>query len=136
MKVHLFSDDGHHGEDIITVISRFELLNHKLESSGRERILVDMHATTLPTFDEQGVKYDVLLFDWGGMSFGNSMLEHFSNRFIRCAEDRPSSYFVIISSMTKDAIDEAEEELQLYLPNVYYSLDEFCGAIERGEVDV
>lgn len=53
------------------------------------------------------IEFDVLLFDWGGMSLGNSMLEHFCEHFIDQAKEKPSKIFIMTSSFTKLAMEDA-----------------------------
>lgn len=52
-------------------------------------------------------RFDVLFFDWGGMSIGNSMLEHFCDEIIKHAEEHPSRIYVMNSTFTAYAMKDA-----------------------------
>lgn len=81
---------------------------------------VPVEMTTLPPFKE---KFDVLFFDWGGMSLGNSMLDHFCKNIIECAENNPGRIFIMTSEMTKYAMMEALHELKDRPNNIYLSIE-------------
>lgn len=53
------------------------------------------------------VYYDILFFDWGGMSMGNSLLESFCRVILKAAEEHPSRYFCMTSVFTKYAMIDA-----------------------------
>ena len=55
--------------------------------------------------------FDILFFDWGGMSLGNSMLEHFCFNFIKDAEDNPNRLYVMASQFTLEAAKDCLLEL-------------------------
>ncbi len=52
-------------------------------------------------------QFDILFFDWGGMSLGNSMMEHFCSYIIKHANDHSSRFYVMVSLMTKAAMKDA-----------------------------
>lgn len=58
------------------------------------------------------INFDVLFFDWGGMSIGNSMLEHFVEYLIDDAKEHPMRDYVMTSSFTKVAMEDALEALK------------------------
>lgn len=58
------------------------------------------------------INFDVLFFDWGGMSIGNSMLEHFAEYLIDDAKEHPMRDYVMTSSFTKVAMEDALEALK------------------------
>ncbi len=70
----------------------------------------------VPPFEE---RFDVLFFDWGGMSMGNSMLEHFCGYVIENAENNPGRIYIMSSSMTEYAMKEALAELEDKPNNIY-----------------
>ncbi len=53
--------------------------------------------------------YDLLLFDWGGMSLGNDMLGSFCREIIKWAEDNPNRSYIMVSSFTAEAMREAKD---------------------------
>lgn len=65
----------------------------------------------VPTFYDE--IYDVLFFDWGGMSMGNSMLERFCKDIIKIAGDYPNRLYIMTSFFTKEAMKEALEEIDI-----------------------
>ena len=81
--------------------------------------------TTLPPWHDD---YDVLFFDWGGMSLGNSMLDHFCEHFIQEAVDKPGRAFIMTSSATKRAMEDAMQtfsrEPEGRPTNVFLSIEE------------
>lgn len=74
-------------------------------------------------FDEQ---YDILFFDWGGMSMGNSLLESFCKEIYKLAEDNPSRWYIMVSYFTKEAMEEAIREFGNNKPfNIFMSIEDF-----------
>ncbi len=84
----------------------------------QNNIEFNFFATDTPEYDEK--YFDVLLFDWGGMSIGNSLLEHFSRDIIKLAEDNPNRLFVVISDMTWYAFEDAKGEGLKDIQNIVY----------------
>ena len=86
----------------------------------------------LPTALEQ--TFDVLFFDWGGMSLGNSMMESFCRYIIKHAQDNGSRYYVMVSSMTeaamKDALNTFGEDKPL---NVFLSIKDLAIFLDKLE---
>lgn len=78
--------------------------------------------TESPPFDEN---FDILLFDWGGMSLGNDMIGSLTRKIARDAVDFPSKLYVMVSSMSKWAMEDAKKEGIEY-PNIFLSIPEFC----------
>ena len=70
-------------------------------------------------------KFDVMFFDWGGASMGNSLLENFCRYIIREAEDNPSKTFVMVSQFTEYAMRDAINEFGDKLNNVYFNIKDF-----------
>jgi hypothetical protein len=73
-----------------------------------------------PPFDE---RFDILFFDWGGMSMGNSLMEHFCREILKLAEDNPGRVFIMTSTMTAAAMVDALEELKDRPNNIYLGLE-------------
>lgn len=68
--------------------------------------------------------FDVLFFDYGGMSLGNSMLQWFCNFFIDLANEHPNIFFVMTSRFTAAAMKDALELFGDNKPvNVLLSID-------------
>lgn len=72
-----------------------------------------------------GIFYEILFFDWGGMSFGNDMLSSFCNDILEEAEENPSKLYVMCSQMTAAAMTEAAKEMKNRSPNILLSVKEF-----------
>ena len=93
------------------------------------KILIDSE------FPQLKESFDVLFFDWGGMSLGNSMLESFCDNIIEDAQNHTSRYYVMVSMMTSDAMRDALEHLKQTkqkLPfNVFLSIGEFASFIKQ-----
>jgi len=105
-------------------------LKHQVVSPCKEKgITFDtMEATDIPPlFYEQARDFDVLFFDWGGMSMGNTMMEHFCGNIIEHAENHPSKYYIMVSTFTEDAMREAIAHYGDDRPfNVFLNIDEFA----------
>lgn len=84
-----------------------------------------VEVTTKPPFRQQK-NYDVMVFDWGGMSIGNSLLEHFCRYLLEEAEERPSKDFVMASMFTKDAMRDVLSEIGKTPPNIFLEIEEYC----------
>ncbi|MCK9417378.1 hypothetical protein M0Q97_12130 [Candidatus Dojkabacteria bacterium] len=83
--------------------------------------------TDMPPF---GGNYDILLFDWGGMSVGNSVMESFCREILEEAIEKPSKIYIMVSSMTSYAMQEAMREFKDEngnMPsNVFLTITEAC----------
>lgn len=70
----------------------------------------------------------IFMFDWGGMSVGNNVLEHFIRWLIKNALDNPGTDFVLLSRFTdyayRDYLEYLTEEEKVKLSNVY-TLDKY-----------
>jgi hypothetical protein len=77
-----------------------------------------------PNFEEH--YFDVLFFDWGGASLGNSMMDHFCRRILNHANEHPSRFYVMTSNFTKAAMKDAIREFGDDKPaNIFLTVDEF-----------
>lgn len=79
-----------------------EIIKASLQKHGIKRLKIE--STDVPPWHEN---YDILFFDWGGMSLGNSMLEHFCRYFLNEAREKPGRAFVMTSEFTKYAMEDA-----------------------------
>ena len=100
--------------------------------SNREGVSFEnVQCTSLPPFGET---YSILFFDWGGMSIGNSCMESFCRQIIREAKDRPSTDYVMTSTMTRDAMKDMLDdfpEAKEYA-NIYLNLDDYLVSLKGG----
>lgn len=53
------------------------------------------------------LKYSILFFDWGGASYGNSMLDSYCRVVLREASENPNILYVLTSTLTKYAMKDA-----------------------------
>ena len=71
--------------------------------------------------------YDIMFFDWGGMSVGNNMLEHFCEHWIEDAREHPSRIYVMASTFTKNAMEDLrgyeEREIEEFPKNIFMSVE-------------
>lgn len=87
--------------------------------------------TDIPPFKET---YDILLFDYGGMSIGNDMLGHLCRHINREAVDKPNTYYVMVSSFTKQAMQDAIQLFGKEKPtNIFLSIAEFAEFYKKYE---
>jgi hypothetical protein len=63
--------------------------------------------------------FDIFMFDWGGMSLGNSMLDHFIRYLYKMANDNPNKDFVLLSRFTERAYEDYERDSNGELENIY-----------------
>ncbi len=81
-----------------------------LDPCEENDIILEKHRTSdLPQVLHED--YDILFFDWGGMSLGNSMMEHFCSYIIKHASDNPSRYYVMVSTFTAYAMKDILERM-------------------------
>lgn len=88
----------------------------------------DWKVTTLPPLigHSHELPYDILFFDWGGMSLGNSMMEHYCRYILDEAENHPSKCYVMVSRMTEAAMQDAMGSMSTTLANVFLELKDFA----------
>lgn len=85
-----------------------------------------------PNFEDY--YFDVLFFDWGGMSMGNSLMERFCSRIIDHAEEHPSRFYVMASCFTSQAMDDAIYELGDKKPaNILLNIEELVSFLKQPE---
>lgn len=98
-----------HFSDLINFEDDEEIIMRYLDTYFKKSEYKYTHVD-IPTFlDQDAGKFDVLFFDWGGMSIGNSMLEHYCRYIIEQAQNKPDVYYVMTSFMTSLAMKDAME---------------------------
>lgn len=95
-----------------------------IEPLAKKGILFEkIRCTEIPPF---GQKYDILFFDWGGMSMGNSLLENFCRGIIKEAENYPNRLYIMTSTFTEQAMKDALYEFKdIDLHNIFLTIDLF-----------
>lgn len=84
--------------------------------------ITNIEFTNLTVFESPKAfeeSFQIFMFDWGGMSMGNSMLEYFIRLLCKMAEDNPSKDFILLSRFTNDAYRDYLEKENGKLFNVY-----------------
>ena len=89
----------------------------KREFDRAEIEFEDLQVFDSPDAFEQS--YGILMFDWGGMSMGNSMLDHFTRRIYKLAEENPSKDFILLSRFTERAYEDMLAGGHCKLFNIY-----------------
>ena len=78
-----------------------------------------------PPFKE---RYDILFFDWGGMSVGNTLMEHFCDKIIEDSQEYPNRLFVMVSRMTRYAMEDSirtfGEDIKVH--NIFLDIESFA----------
>lgn len=72
-----------------------------------------------------GETYDILLFDWGGASVGNSFMDSYCRLIEKESKDNPNRLYVIVSAFTEEAMKDAMREGIDY-PNIFIHIRDFC----------
>lgn len=101
-KVIYFADPGWEAHSESIEDEFYLMAGRKLKDAGLD--FTRIKYTENPPFDEI---YDILFFDWGGMSMGNSMLERFCRYIIEDSEKYPNRMFVMVSTFTAAAMQDA-----------------------------
>ena len=83
-----------------------------------------VHFYETPPFNQ--TNYDILFFDWGGASLGNDMLGSFCRQIIRESELYPNRCYVMISTFTNYAMEDALEVLDNKPENIFLSIKDFA----------
>jgi len=86
---------------------------------------IKLKTTDLLPFDR--TDFDVLFFDWGGMSIGNSMSESFCREIIEHAREHPSKLYIMNSDFSRRAMVEVQSELKLeheIFNNIFNDIDD------------
>jgi hypothetical protein len=63
--------------------------------------------------------FQILMFDWGGMSMGNSIIDSLIRELYRMAEESPSKDFVLLSRFTHEAYQDMNKDKNPDLFNIY-----------------
>jgi len=104
------------GDPLGDVDEEADEIKKSLESHG---IAIEIKATDRPPFYEA---FDILFFDWGGASIGNSMLGHFCRWIVDHAENHPGNLYIMTSVFTEEAMKDALETLPDVPNNIYLGL--------------
>ena len=77
--------------------------------------------STMGSMDIETKKYDILIFDFGGIGMGASDTAYsFSRQILHLIEDRPNTLFIAWTAFTNKFLEEeCEKELGSY-PNLLY----------------
>jgi hypothetical protein len=104
-------------------INRFSSLENHIDLENIEIVC---------SFDTERRDFDVLLYDFGGLTMGASFLtEENGKDFINAAKETPSKWFCVVSAFTAQMVKEFARELDLYqdetslLANLFYDVTEF-----------
>lgn len=105
-------------------------LKPKLKSEGIE--FENVEFTESPPFGKSN--FDIMFFDWGGMSLGNSCMDHYCRYIIKDAENNPSKLYCMVSRFTADAMSDALDTFKnVELHNVFLSVKDFCEYFKKYE---
>lgn len=103
-----------------------EVDNIKSLCEEKHVFLKKIDASDIPDFIERN-DYEVLFFDWGGMSCGNSMMEHFCREILQLSADRPNTFFVMTSWMSREAMKDSISSFGKDRPfNLFLSVEDFA----------
>ena len=119
-KTYYFCDSGWES-NFDSIEDEFELVVAK-KCRAKNIEFTKVTCTDLPPFDET---YSILFFDWGGMMMGNSMIEYFCREILEQAENCPSIDYVMTSSFTQQAMEDAQETFGKTTPNIFLSVDDW-----------
>ncbi len=77
--------------------------------------------STMGSMDIETKKYDILIFDFGGIGLGaGGMISSLSRQILHLIEDRPNTLFIAWTHFTNRFLqDECEKELGNY-PNLFH----------------
>lgn len=102
-----------------------EAIIFPLKNAGIE--FEKIHCVDSPPFGK--MLYDILFFDFGGMSMGNSLMESYCRHIINEAEDFPNRAYVMVSSFTEYAMNEAMDYFGRR-DNIFLKLSDFLKHIK------
>ena len=63
--------------------------------------------------------FDIFMFDWGGMSIGNSILQSFIRYLYKMAEENPNKDFILLSKFTNESYNDLLNGQHEKLFNIY-----------------
>ncbi len=99
----------------------------RLTASQLQRKGIVFHKVKFMEHLPMDEKYDILFFDWGGMSMGNDILGHYCRYIIEDSKKYPNRCFVMVSSFTQSAMEDAQYEFSgEKFHNIFLNVDEFC----------
>lgn len=117
MRAIYFADPmGDHPSEIL-------LISDALRDHGIKIDIIDYERP--PKKDDD---YDIMFFDWGGMSIGNSILEHFCEHWIEEARNKPNRLYVMTSHFTQVAMEDLREysqrEIEEFPKNIFMCVED------------
>lgn len=117
MRAIYFADlMGDHPSEIL-------LISDALRDHG---IKIDIVDYEFPLNEE--IQFDIMFFDWGGMSIGNSMIEHFCEQWIEDARNKPNRLYVMTSHFTQVAMEDlrgySEREIEEFPKNIFMCVED------------
>lgn len=99
-----------------------QLITDQLREAG---ITIPVTSTDIPPGEDE--HFDIMFFDWGGMSMGNSMLEHFCEHWIEDARNKPDRIFIMTSIFTQYAMEDlrgySQREIEEFPKNIFMNLE-------------
>lgn len=110
----------------------YEIRNIQRKLNRSELELLNITETDIPPFvgGSEEKYYDILFFDYGGMSLGNSCMESFCRQIIEEARDYPNRYYIMTSSFTKDAMEDLllyyKGEMEEIPTNIFLNVESFA----------
>lgn len=112
------------------------LFQREFYKNGYEVSIIE--ETDLPPFKNTSNEksYDILLFDWGGMMIGNSLIFSFCENILSEALECPNKIYIMVSNFTAEAMREAQTDFkganEGELPfNVFLSIEEACNYLNK-----
>jgi len=102
-------------------------LKEEANDIKRELSKIGVDVKSIKTYDTPDVfeaKFDVLFFDWGGMSIGNSLMQSFCRQILIHAEEHPSRLYIMNSQVTAEAMREVLQSYPefLKLKNIFLNI--------------
>lgn len=108
-----------------------------VENTFWEReILIDGFNLKLSSAYPIHKNYDILFYDWGGMSLGNSLMESTCRQIVRDSVENPNKYYVICSTFTSYAMEDAMENLNCSSSNIFTSINSFINYLEESKESI
>jgi len=111
-----------------------EINDIKTQFQNNGLFISEIKETEIPPFNDKQL-YDILLFDWGGASLGNSFMDSFCEEILRESLERPNKIYIMTSSFTRLAMEEALTSFEFRngsVPsNVFLEIDKACKFINE-----
>ena len=108
---HDYLDD--HSTELNTIVHNLKNFDFEIDKDDIEKVLT-------PPLNK---KFDILFFDYGGVSIGNSILHSFCKNIFYMAEEYPNRDFIMQSNFTREAMSDILRENDKILPNIFLDID-------------